>query len=884
MQSYFKYWGKAKRDPEASGPDYHLLPYHCLDVAAVGWVLLEPSGKLCYQLAKSLGVKPEWLQNWFCYCLALHDLGKFFRAFQNLAPNLSDELVSFDGRCRYERRHDTLGYAFWGDAVKRMTDIIPTQYAKKTDLWMQITCGHHGKPPEQFKAYKKCLTEEDESAAQEFVRDVSHIFKLDFQPLTDIDKKVLRRCSWQLAGLAVLADWLGSSQKYFHYHSAPLLLQKYWENIALPCAQAAIQQANISSGKINPFQSIKQQFDFIKTPTPLQALTESIEIPDSAQLFILEDVTGAGKTEAALVLVHRLLSQGLAHGLYVGLPTMATANGMYRRMAKCYRNLFSDSESPSLVLAHGASQLSQDFQETVALHDHFIDKNYEAGELSASAYCNKWLADNRKKALLADVGVGTIDQALLGVLPAKHQALRLYGLADKILLVDEVHAFDPYMRRLLCALLSAHAAQGGSVILLSATLPLGFRRQLVAAYASGSGRMSPLIDSAAQYPWVTQFNTKRFSERAVATRACVARQVSVQRINSEDDAIQKIQQTVDVGHCICWIRNTVKDASAAYMALQQLGVVDQDKLTLFHSRYAMIDRQTVENDVLSRFGKGSTASDRAGQILIATQVVEQSLDLDFDVMISDLAPIDLLIQRAGRLQRHSRSQKGDVQVSEQRDKPCMYVLAPDPAHAVNSDWLRSLLPGTQAVYANVGQLWLTLKSLLAKQGFTMPQDARELIESVYGDQAQGSIPEVLLEATEQAKAQQNAEAGMGTFNLLKLEKGYTELSALHNGGWADEINIPTRLGGDTVTCVLVRKLNGHWQPYAQADNHQWALSQISLPRKEWEKAKRLIARSVQQELDSFKDGSNALRWLELLPLEGDIENAYDSSKGWCVLD
>ena len=212
------------------------------------------------------------------------------------------------------------------------------------------------------------------------------------------------------------------------------------------------------------------------------------------QLFILEDVTGAGKTEAALVLTHRLLSAGLADGLYVALPTMATANAMYQRLGEVYRRFYENSALPSLILAHGARDLSDAFRKSVMLSENeAADLNYEDGhkeqdqELSATAYCNAWLADNRKTALLAVVCVFTLYQALLAVLPARHQSLRLLGLGRKVLLVDEVHAYDSYMQRLLDALLEMHARQGGSVILLSATLPQTMREKLVAAFHRGIG-------------------------------------------------------------------------------------------------------------------------------------------------------------------------------------------------------------------------------------------------------------------------------------------------------------------------------------------------------------------------------------------------------------
>lgn len=890
MKMYFRYWGKAKKDLATEGPDYHLLPYHCLDVAAVGYVLLDPQKPLCRQLAAQLQVEPEWLQSWFCFCLVLHDLGKFFRAFQNLAPNLSLNLVPFDIRCVYSVRHDTLGFALWQKALgQKFQHQVPDEYKLLFERWLEVVCGHHGKPPENLQSIKSYLLTEDEIAAEQFIADVMDEWMPDLAPLKSIDKKIFKRVSWQFAGIAVLADWLGSNQKVFQYCTEPMPLKAYWIDHALPSADAAIAVANFGSRDIKPFESIKQQFNFIENPTPLQAYAQTVELDNSPQLFILEDVTGAGKTEAAMVLVHRLMAAGLANGLYVGLPTMATANAMYQRMAKSYRSLYAEHELPSLVLAHGATRLSDAFNqsvafsETVKLAEHSPDKNYEKDELSASAYCNQWLADSRKKALLADIGVGTIDQALLGVLPARHQSLRLLGLTNKVLLVDEVHAFDPYMRSLLAALLQAHAAQGGSVILLSATLPYNFRAQLTSAFARGAGLHIPQLMQDANYPWVTQLNNQKFSEQPVETRKSVERRVAVKRLENEEQAYAQIKQAVMQGRCVCWIRNTVKDARNAYQYLQQKDWVEPEKLSLFHSRYAMVDRQVIEMDVVNRFGKESKGVERAGQVLIATQVVEQSLDLDFDLMLSDLAPVDLLIQRAGRLQRHIRSLDGDVvkddDAKDQRESPCLYVLSPDPFEVNDGKWLRDLLPGTQAVYANVGQLWLTIKGLLNNNGFEMPKDARALIEGVYGDEAQGDIPPELEKASKDAEAKQRAESGMGKFNLLCLEKGYTQASADHNGGWNEEVHIPTRLGGDTVTVVLVKQVKSEWVAYAGEVANKWALSQLSLPKVEWELAKKLIPDVLLESLEQLKEREPSLRWVEVMPLV-DALCFYHKKGGW----
>ena len=831
--SYRRYWGKAERYPSGDSPGYHLLPYHCLDVAAVGWSLLESDKPLCKSLANQLDVKPEWLRQWFSFCLMLHDIGKFCRGFQNLAPNLSPDLVPVRSEKNYDIRHDSLGFKLWQTELRKpLAGLFPNGKTQRaTDSWLEMVCGHHGIPPKAVGSIRSCLVpEEDIPAAETFVRAIAEHWLPDLSPLGNIDKTALKTASWQLAGVAVLADWLGSDQSYFHYHSKSQSLLSYWQGKALPAAEKALANSEFQTKPITTFQSIKQQFDFIQQPTPLQEYAEIVEIPHSPQLFILEDVTGAGKTEAAMVLAHRLMSQGLAEGLYVGLPTMATANGMYQRLSKSYRSLFQGEPKPSLVLAHGASKLSEDFQETIQLSGQQSDRSYQKDDQSASAYCNQWLADGRKKALLADVGVGTIDQALLAVLPARHQSLRMLGLKGKVLLLDEVHAYDAYMRQLLAGLLQAHAAQGGSVLLLSATLPQQFRAELLGAYLRGRGFQSPVLQPTTDYPLVSHCSDAGFSEQAVPTRDSVKRVVKIKRVSNPQEALELMVNTAEHGHCICWIRNTVKDARQAYQALQNDPRINANKLTLFHSRFAMVDRQSVEGDVLGRFGKASTPEQRAGQILIATQVVEQSLDLDFDVMVSDLAPVDLLIQRAGRLQRHNRDLRGkrlDGEQPDQRSVPCLYLHAPDPEQVNNEQWLRSVLPGTQSVYSHVGQLFLTAKLLLKKQGFSMPEDARELIEGVYGEQAQENIPEVLLQQSDKAEADDNARRNMGGFNCLKMEAGYNWKSGGSASGWDEDTHIPTRLNETetiVVTLVVVDESN-NLQPWAKSDNpdHRWPL-------------------------------------------------------------
>jgi len=868
---------------------YHLLPFHCLDVAAVGYFLLAPETDRCKQLAGQLEVSPQWLRDFFVFCLSLHDLGKFSRAFQGLQKYLSEDLVKPYVRMSYDKRHDSLGFCLWIDQLrKNLSEKIPDSCLKQMESWLEIVTGHHGQPPLKKIAHlPNYFLPEDTGAALQFVQDAVDFLlnDFDFRPLQDKAlKKRLKTVSWQLAGIAVLADWLGSNQDYFDYSNQPKSLNKYWQEKALPGANKAIQNLP-EQPKIQAFSGIQELFDFIDQPTPLQQFATEVELNLSPQLFILEDVTGAGKTEAALVLAQRLMTQDLAKGLYIALPTMATANAMYERLGQVYRKFFQIETNPSLILAHGARNVSESFRQSTLLREQpNKDSDYLKGkgeeELTATAYCNAWLADSRKKALLADVGVGTLDQALLAVLPARHQSLRLLGLNGKILLVDEVHAYDSYMQKLLNALLEAHAQQGGSVILLSATLPWKMRSELVAAFYRGLDTEVPELKCKKEYPLVTHTPAAKDIEKPLDTREQVKRTVQIHPLATEAAVLKRIQQSIQNGLCVCWIRNTVKEARKSYQDCLD-GGLDANRTSLFHSRFAMCDRQKIEENILNWFGKDSTEDDRKAQVLIATQVVEQSLDLDFDVLITDIAPIDLVIQRAGRLRRHVRDNKGNrlpyKDAKDQRGPAVLYLYTPEPKEDVTADWLKKDHAGTQAVYPHVGQLWLTAKKLLENSGFSMPEDARSLIETVYSGEE--TYPEALEEASWNAEGEQASKKSLADMNALKLNKGYTYAS----GDWGEETKIPTRLSEqETVSVALVVEANGKLQPYAGQSAQTWALSTVKIPESEWKKAQQVISDELKPEIEALKTEHKALRWLEVFPLTESTKFYYSSSVGWLL--
>lgn len=836
---YYRYWGKAKPNTDNEKPAYHLLPYHCLDVAAVGCVLLERHTFLSGAFERLFGLPKAVFMPWLKVVLAFHDCGKFAESFQHLKPELRRQWWGEASKTNYGLRHDSLGYVLWEDesAIRRRLQIDMRFYRNSLRIWMQATTGHHGWPPKNKDAgkimAKTYFKDADIDSSAEFFREVCRLFKPDTEAIQSAMAQEdwlerLEQASWLLAGFAILCDWLGSDADIFSYRAdESITLDDYWEQYAKPSAERAVTKSGIVPAQAGEADTLHGLFG-LQTPTPLQREAEQLPLIQCPQLLILEDVTGAGKTEAALMITHRLISeQSLAQGLFIGLPTMATANAMYERAADCYRKFYRADQNPSLVLAHSARHLSDKFRQSL-FNWQAKDTEYGRHEATASVQCSRWLSDHRKKALLADVGIGTIDQVLLGILPARHQSLRLLGLVNKVLIVDEVHAYDAYMNRLLQTLLEFHAFLGGSAILLSATLPFRMRENFIRAFRHGAGYANTALQkrSFADYPLLTHIGDAKTVETVLATRPEVARQVAVDFLHDTDTVIETIKTAVAEKCCVCWIRNTVFDARTAYRELQQIDGLNQEHLFLFHSRYTLHDRKTLEDDILKRFDKRSTGAMRQGRVVIATQVVEQSLDLDFDLIVSDLAPIDLLIQRAGRLRRHCRDTEGNPQdgFDQRPGLPTLFVHSPPLTDAPTENWYKALFPKADNVYPHTGQLWRTARLLAQKQGWRMPEDARKMIETVYSDD-DADLPQALKKPSNFVEGDQRAKMGLAKLNELKLMSGYS----LSNNPWDEEAHIPTRLSEDSVTLHLAVWRQDELTPLVVADSYAWDLSSLHVP-------------------------------------------------------
>ncbi len=878
--AYFSYWGKAR--PSEAGADMHLLAYHALDVAAVGHVYLQRSPALLAWLAEQLGqTDTDAIRAWVVFWLSLHDLGKFSISFQgqraDLVKRLQGAVPASLGASGV--RHDSLGMAFWTTYLKPRADGEAwfgddPEYGAGLDFWARAVTGHHGQPPMESVGHMgRHFNPKDVEAALDFSSAMRTLLLPDQAAAvaTAMDAEVFEmvsgELSWWLAGLAVLADWMGSNADIFKYRSSPTLtLEAYWPK-ALELAAQALQQSEVLAPDRQPERPFQQLFPSIQTPSPLQTWASSVALAPGPQIHLLEDVTGAGKTEAAIALAHRLMAQGCADGFFIGLPTMATANAMYERIAQVYGQLFPSM--PSLVLATSRKALVESFAASV-VEPGQDEKDPSQLDESATRRCSRWLADHNKRALLAPAGVGTIDQALLSVLCSKHQSLRLLGLWRKVLVVDEVHACDAYMQRTLETLLEFHARAGGSAILLSATLTQHMKSSLLQAYGRGLGCRGPALGAAA-YPLATTWaplSASTASETPLATRPDVRRTVQVRYESDADAVVKHITAALAAGQCVAWIRNTIGDALAAYDEMATR--IPTEHILLFHARFALGDRLDTEDAVLRTFGPHSDPQQRAGRLLIATQVAEQSLDIDADLVVTDLAPVDRLLQRAGRLRRHVRDAQGQRLMApgaqDQRGPACLWVLGPAWTSTPEASWFQKAFPRSAKVYPHHGQLWLTVR-VLQVGAFTMPDDARTLIEGVFGPDAE--TPEGLQRNAQQAEGAAFAEASQAHMLSAKRKSGYCrDQRGLE---WAADTVAPSRLGEETVD-VLLARWDGHALLPWRNDKpplHAWAYSTVRV-------ARRLIGQaaeesvperaSARQQLDEKLPGGG--KWVVVLGLDG----------------
>jgi len=838
IRQVLEFWGKARPTEGDEPAAWHPVAYHLLDVAACADALLRSRPVTRARAAWLLGMPEHDAHALLVAMIALHDLGKFAPRFQRLATPDGWEwptaLAGVDDTRLDPSRHTADGLMLWRE---------PTFDAARNRIWPHgsrviesIECAvfaHHGRPVESPTDHIQTRFSAGAVAAALHCAQVV-LDRVLPTPIT-VAPPNLRRvqiASWWVAGFVTIADWIGSRTTWFPYRE-PIAgddaLVAYWAE-AQAKAVVAVRSAGMEA--LAPV-SARSFFELTgkPSPTPVQEWAQQVSLPDGPLLAIIEDATGAGKTEAAHILVHRLLARGCASGAYWAMPTQATANAMYERQRVAIGSLFParGDRLPSLTLGHGQAALHAGYRATVLTDGSHVQESFAPNELHdrtegdqpSAVACAAFLADDRRAALLADLGAGTVDQALLGVLPTRFNAVRLFALAEKVLVLDEVHAFDAYMSAETRDLLRFHSALGGSAILLSATLPEERRRMLEDAWKAPD-LDGPAVDavpaSMSPYPLATMLSSTEGGIRhdAPSSAPWTIRRVPTRPVHTLDAAVTHVLHVAERGGAAVWIRNTVDECVAAADTLRARGA----QPIVFHARFAQGDRQRTELEVMQRFGPSSTPAQRRGAVLVATQVVEQSLDLDFDGMVSDLAPIDLLVQRAGRLWRHAHRDASERPAGIERE---LLVLCPaDDAPA--PEWPAPLLPKVRYVYPDAGVLWRTAELLRRGEAIDAPGNIRRLMREVYES---SSVPEVLQRAVNIAEGNERAAEGIATYVTVKLGGGYAP-----GRNWTDDLRAKTRLGDEQIPVRLARVTDARLVPWHDdqtlPDWKRWLLSEVKL--------------------------------------------------------
>ena len=757
--------------PGKSTPNgFYPAACHMLDVASVAEILVAHAG-FDKQLSQAI-----------VFLAAMHDLGKFSSNFRMMIEG------GQRGGASHWELSEYLLYAFDNELLS------PRLRSSKRLRWLlyAATAGHHGKPPiatgDDFQRMDRQIGADATVAAGNFIRHC-----LEYWPAASLEKvgpRQFNTISWWLPGLVTVADWIGSNTDWF-----PQAMESRDLSEHLVAARQNASVAVVKSGLALGAPRDGKLYDF--PLRPMQQAAADVQLPEGPVLAIIEDETGSGKTEAAMLLAQKMLWEKKGNGLFFALPTMATSNAMFKRAASTVGKMF---DGPSLTLAHGRANLNVDYNDI---------KGRDAGD-NENVTCAPWLTDSRRRALLAQVGVGTIDQALLSVLPTKHNALRIWGLSQKIVIVDEVHEMgNPYMQQELEGLLYSHAMQGGSAILLSATLPLKQRKQLVDRFEAGAGRASVALTSHA-YPCLHIVGSNSTCE--VTVPKSLRGPVHVVRLGAEAEAVEALVQAAKGGAACVWIRNSVDDALSAVQLLKTQGASP----ILIHARFAFADRQRIEEVVLRAFGRHR--ADRPGRILVGTQILESSLDLDFDVMVSDLAPMASLVQRAGRLWRHMVERPA---AQRPVPAPVLHVLSPSPDDVESAKWLQNVMDKGSYVYPAAEQ-WRTAKHLFTIGKIDAPHGLRELIEAVHGpDMAE--VPETLVKAELETMGKEGAEKNRGQQNVIDFAKD----DYRSGGRGCDDVSYPTRLGPPQRTLMLVKRESGEMQLWAGQGAEGEMLSEVS---------------------------------------------------------
>ncbi|MBL8787540.1 MAG: CRISPR-associated helicase Cas3' [Deltaproteobacteria bacterium] len=715
-------WGKFDRE---SG-DWHPLLDHCADVAAVAEALM--STVLLPRLEHLAGRALSQVDlARLLVLVALHDFGKTNAGFQNKAlgrtpraGHVAEWLSLLNGA------QGRLGKLLqpileWSDGLDEAS----------LEILLASVC-HHGRPvsldSRDTPGFSKSLWPDTAWAGmQGLIEAARRWFPEAFE-----EAPPLPTSPWfqhAFSGLVTLADWIGSNRAFFPFSEAgdgdrmTFARQRAREVVAHLGLDARPARQGLSD--------LGVQFERVfggRTPRAAQHVMAQLPLPrpGDASVVVLEAETGAGKTEAALIYALRLFEAGQVDGLTFALPTRTAATQVHARVVLAIERAFPPESRPQVILAVpgyldegtvGPPRLPE--QDVLWNDDPFFAQRFRS-----------WASESSKRYLAGPIVVGTIDQVLLSALEVGHAQLRATALLRHLVIIDEVHASDDYMTAVTCRVLDFHRRAGGHALLMSATL--------------GSDAASRLLEQRPglkfedaqqlQYPLITSVTDSQGLVRhlvAVESTRAKGIEVSTRPWLEEDAAGQLVSHAVDAargGAKVLILRNTVRSAIATMDHLEraapELVFRCAGRPALHHSRFAREDRVALDKAIEAILGEERPDG---GCVVIATQTVQQALDLDADLMLTDLAPMDVLLQRFGRLHRHARSSRPSG-----FEVPRAIVMVPEqPLTALLSDNGERVqaLNGVGNVYADLRVLEAT-RRLVERHGvLQIPSMNRALVEA-----------------------------------------------------------------------------------------------------------------------------------------------------------
>lgn len=833
-----RFW--AKLHPREQPREWHPLVAHSADVAAVLHELLAPGTGLARRLAGALGqaeLRPDQRAR-LLYLAVLHDMGKTNHGFQTKARPAGERGAWTVG----QRGHVKLLLESMGVPSVRqlvMREVLPVLGAdvKAASLLWAGAISHHGRPHlPALQPNRQALWQADGSG-HDPIAEMRRLVRLArrWSGLDDAADGGLLPVSagftHLFAGVLMLADWIGSTRGAFDLtpwaDDAP---DRYWQEEALPraadaCARiGVVPRTRCVAVEFGGLPLLRAIFPTIfhengHAPTDLQAYAATMKLPSPGARLLIESETGSGKTEAALTLYARLRATGLVDGLMFALPTRATASAMHRRVAAALEGMYAGPRRPTLALAVGGQQPRLETTEPL------VAEPAQRWDEETAHGLESWASSHGKKHLAAEVVVGTLDQVLLAGLPVNHAHLRLAALSRHLLVVDELHSYDRYMTAVLTNLLALHTGTGGIALFMSATLAAATRREF-----AGGPEMDRAASEDLPYPTLALCQEPgsgwQDQELRATSRARHIRWSTLADAAVLDEAVAAAQ----AGARVLVLCNTVRRARELAAALAGAGHQSllwsppgSPHAPPYHSRYIQPDRLALDDAVRGRFSKESAAV-TGGLILVSTQVTEQSLDVDFDLLITDLCPMDVLLQRIGRLHRHAER---DEHRPPAFRAPQARVVAPDGGfapllkhRAIELGW------GENRPYRNYADGELTLQAITRWPRVEIPRDNRLLVESVYHADAReplwadGAWSEYLCSAE---TAERN-RAWVGEQAVLKFEQTYTAAAEQYKD---NERAIRTRLGDETLRIALIGPIRCWYSepaaPVQWIDLPAWAL-------------------------------------------------------------